>query len=108
MKQRLKNTQHEVYDVVPVLAGPHAWIINEYLFSTVVVRCEDDPKGKLSMIDVRSGARLGRIECKAPRTRPHEAMQACSRLLTYLQDKHAPARIAAIIRSSEDLPADDV
>lgn len=102
--QRLVTSDGSVYVTAPVLAGPHTWEIGDYQFTTVVVKCHGDVRGWLSVIDVRSGMRVGRAQIRAPKTKPHAAMYAVSRLIDELRTTKGDAVVVAKLKSAPKLP----
>lgn len=104
MKQRITNYNYEVIGETDVLGGPWEWEVGGVKFQTVLVRLKDYPKDTLAVTDVRSGARLGTIVCKAPKTRPHEALQLTSRCITSLIAKHGEHTVADKIARVPSLP----
>lgn len=105
MMQRLVAQDGSVYATVPVVAGPHAWVIGDYEFSTVLVKTVDDKKaGHYSMIDVRSGRRVAHVECRAPKTKPHAAMFACSAMIDRLRERKGDAEVIHALKHAPELP----
>lgn len=96
--QKLINIRGDVYDERPILAGPHEWEVGGERFKTVLVKCKEDKPGKLSVIETGSCARMGYVEVRAPKTRPTQALQATSNLITQLIAQIGEKNIAKAVR----------
>lgn len=103
MQQRIRNTKGEIYNTLPVLAGPHEWEVDGHRFKTVLVR-EPKERPKLSIVEVRSGHRMGFVEVAAPKTKPYNAMIAVSRHIDKLREKFGDAEVAYRIQCAPALP----
>lgn len=105
MDQRVVvDVQSVIYAELKVLAGPHDWEVGGYVFSTVLVRCPGDVAGIVSVIHTRSGWRIARVEVRAPKTRPHEAMTAVSQMLDRLIAAKGSDYVAQRIYDAPPLP----
>lgn len=87
-----------------ILAGPWEWEIGTYSFKTVLVRTKDRkiPR-ELSVIDVRSGRRLGTIMCASPKSRAYEALHITAALLYSLREQYGDEALVRHIKSAPPL-----
>lgn len=103
--QRCLNTQGNVYATEKVLLGPIEWEVGGLKFFTVLVKTPDNLPGQLSVIETRTGGRVFKVGgIKAPKTRPHEALEIIKQTMTQLIEKVGEKRIAVTIRDRASLP----
>lgn len=100
--QRLTNTKGEVWATVPVIAGPHQWRVGDCDFATVLVSCA--APAIYSVIDCRSGLRLGMVKVRAPKTKPHSALTAVSELVNQLTLHYGVHGFIERMRNGAPLP----